>query len=153
MATHHPGWTFDPPGRVYKQRGSWAHSSSPLFILTSTKHILSITMGWFDDNSHQAESYDTVTNKPHEAKWTHELIAGAAAFEAAKKYNEHVAQNGAPPSHAKAKELLAGFAGAFVDRMVETKGLDFIDKQKAKHQAQEHANEALVENHPDMPSV
>jgi hypothetical protein len=33
-----------------------------------------------------------------------------------------------------AKELLAGFSGAFVDREVETRGLDFIDKEKAKRQ-------------------
>lgn len=33
---------------------------------------------------------------------------------------------------------MAGFAGAFVDREVESKGLDFIDKEKAKRQAREH---------------
>ena len=30
----------------------------------------------------------------------------------------------------------AGFAGAFVDREVETKGLDFIDREKAKYQGE-----------------
>src|SRR5262245_22321517 len=34
-----------------------------------------------------------------------------------------VAANGHPDSHAMAKELLAGFAGAFIDREVETKGV------------------------------
>jgi len=33
-------------------------------------------------------------------------LGGAAAFYAAKKYEEHVAENGQPPSHALAKELL-----------------------------------------------
>lgn len=28
----------------------------------------------------------------------------------------------------------AGFAGAFIDREVETKGLDFVDKEKAKYE-------------------
>jgi len=53
----------------------------------------------------------------------------------------HVAENGQPPSHAKAKEILAGFAGAFVDREVETRGLDFIDKEKAKHLANQQLHE------------
>lgn len=55
-------------------------------------------------------------------------------MQAAKAYENHVAENGQPESHAKAKEILAGFAGAFVDREVETKGLDFIDREKAKRQ-------------------
>ena len=33
---------------------------------------------------------------------------------------------------------MAGFAGAFIDREVETRGLDFIDREKAKRQAREH---------------
>lgn len=46
------------------------------------------------DDSDQAQAYDQVTNRPHEAKWSHELIGGAAAFEAAKAYEDHVARNG-----------------------------------------------------------
>ncbi|KAG1860150.1 hypothetical protein DFJ58DRAFT_779639 [Suillus subalutaceus] len=56
-----------------------------------------------------------------------------------KAYNEHCAKNGQPANHEKAKELLAAFGGAFIDRMVETKGLDAIDRQKAKHHAKETA--------------
>jgi Protein of unknown function (DUF3759) len=33
---------------------------------------------------------------------------------------------------------MAGFAGAFIDREVETKGLDFIDAERAKYQARQH---------------
>ncbi|KAF8177767.1 hypothetical protein K438DRAFT_1605921, partial [Mycena galopus ATCC 62051] len=70
----------------------------------------------------------------HKASLTHELIAGAAAYEAAKAYQEHCKEKGGPPpTHEGAKNLLAGFAAAFVDREVETKGLDFIDKEKATH--------------------
>ncbi|KZT39617.1 putative phosphoglycerate mutase family protein [Sistotremastrum suecicum HHB10207 ss-3] len=100
-------------------------------------------MGWFDDNSDQAQAYDQVTNRPHEASWSHELIAGAASYEAAKAYENHVAENGQPPSHEKAKELLAGFVGAFVDREVETRGLDYIDREKAKHHARQQAEHGL----------
>ncbi|EEB92221.1 hypothetical protein MPER_09301 [Moniliophthora perniciosa FA553] len=90
-------------------------------------------MGWFSDDSDQAQAYDQVVNAPHKAELSHELIAGAASYEAAKAYEEHCERNGQPESHAKAKEIFAGFAGAFIDRMVETKGLDYIDNEKAKH--------------------
>ncbi|KAF8877936.1 hypothetical protein CPB84DRAFT_1794542 [Gymnopilus junonius] len=104
-------------------------------------------MGWFGDDSDQAQAYNTYNELPekHEASLSHELIAGAAAFEAAKAYEKHVADNGQPESHAKAKELLAGFAGAFIDREVETRGLDFVDKEKAKHHAREQINEYVTE--------
>ncbi|KAG2038146.1 hypothetical protein BDR03DRAFT_999507 [Suillus americanus] len=88
-----------------------------------------------------ADAHYQVTNAPHEAKLSHELIAAAASYEAMKAYNEHCEKNGKPVSHDTAKELLAAFGGAFIDRMVETKGLDMLDKQKAKHQAKETAYE------------
>ncbi|KAH9080402.1 hypothetical protein EDB83DRAFT_2215590 [Lactarius deliciosus] len=92
-------------------------------------------MGWFDDDHEATKSYSEYNNvqpHEHEAKLSHELIAGAAAYEAAKAYNDHCERNGKPSSHSKAKEIFAGLAGVAVDRLVETKGLDFIDKQKAK---------------------
>lgn len=46
------------------------------------------------DDSHPAQAYEEVTQRPHEAKWSHELIGGAAAYEAAKAYEEHSARNG-----------------------------------------------------------
>ncbi|EUC63355.1 concanamycin induced protein C CipC1 protein, putative [Rhizoctonia solani AG-3 Rhs1AP] len=102
-------------------------------------------MGWFSDDSDQAQAYDQVTQRPHETSWTHELIAGAAAYEAAKAYENHVAENGQPPDHAKAKEILAGITSAFVDREVESKGLDYIDRERAKRHAQEQAEQGLAE--------
>jgi hypothetical protein len=111
--------------------------------------------GWLTviDDSDQAAAYDQVVNAPHKAELSHELIASAASYEAAKEYEDHCAENGKfpipvikatrvtcpgqPESHAKAKELLAGLAGAFIDRIVETRGLDFVDKEKAKHHAKE----------------
>ncbi|CAG9940376.1 unnamed protein product [Clonostachys rosea f. rosea IK726] len=101
-------------------------------------------MGWFDDDSHEAQSYDQVVNRPHEAKWSHELLGGAAAFEAAKAYEDHVSRNGQPADHARAKEILAGVIGAFVDREVETRGLDYVDKEKAKRHAQQQAEQRLA---------
>ncbi|KAF8522588.1 hypothetical protein BU17DRAFT_44637 [Hysterangium stoloniferum] len=103
-------------------------------------------MGWFSDDSEQASAYEEVNNAPHKASLSHELIAGAAAYEAAKAYENHREKNGQPDSHAKAKEIIAGFAGAFIDRVVETKGLDFIDSQKAKRHAEEHVEVAITED-------
>ncbi|KAJ5191629.1 uncharacterized protein N7498_010614 [Penicillium cinerascens] len=95
-------------------------------------------MGWFSDSSDQASAYDQLLNTPDRAKLPDELIAAAASYEAAKAYENHCAENGKltirgikatrvtcagkPGSHAEAKELLGAVAGAFIDRIVETKG-------------------------------
>jgi len=42
--------------------------------------------------------------------------------------------------------LLAGIAGAEVDKLAETKGMDFIDREKAKRHAKENA-EHLYDEH------
>ncbi|GAA6019259.1 hypothetical protein JCM10207_005056 [Rhodosporidiobolus poonsookiae] len=103
---------------------------------------------FFNEGSQQAEAYNKVQNEePHEASWSHELIAGAAAFEAQKAYLEHKEKNGTPQNHEMAKELLAGFAAAAADRLIETKGLDFIDREKAKHEAKKLAEDAPRENY------
>ncbi|PYI32475.1 putative phosphoglycerate mutase family protein [Aspergillus indologenus CBS 114.80] len=103
-------------------------------------------MGWFDFGSDEHQAHEELTNfdgsDEHKAKFSHELIAGAASFEAMKAYEQHQERNGKPESHEMAKELLAGFAGAFIDREVETKGLDFIDREKAKRQAERQLEEA-----------
>jgi hypothetical protein len=53
---------------------------------------------------------------------------------------------GKPVSHQFAKELLAGFAGAEVDKLAETKGEDFFDKERSKHEAKKRA-EAMYDDH------
>ncbi|KAF7622061.1 hypothetical protein AFLA_008609 [Aspergillus flavus NRRL3357] len=50
-----------------------------------------------------------------------------------------------PASQAQAKEILRGLAGAFVDRIVETKGLDFSDAKKAKYLANSHRVDIIAE--------
>jgi hypothetical protein len=37
----------------------------------------------------------------------------------------------------------AGFAGAFIDRELETRGMDFADREKAKYQARSKAHSGL----------
>ncbi|KAN0123533.1 Protein of unknown function (DUF3759) domain containing protein [Russula decolorans] len=101
-------------------------------------------MGWYGDDHANAQAYNDYQAAPkHEAHLSHELISGAAAYEAAKAYENHVSQNGKPVSHAKAKEIAAGLAGAFIDKEVETHGLNFLDREKAKHQAKQQVEQAV----------
>jgi hypothetical protein len=53
---------------------------------------------------------------------------------------------GKPISHQFAKELLVGLAGAEVDKLAETKGMDFVDREKAKHHAKEQV-ENMYDQH------
>ncbi|KAF9357134.1 hypothetical protein BGX26_004205 [Mortierella sp. AD094] len=76
-------------------------------------------------------------NAKHESSWTHELIGGAAAFQAMKMYEK--AHPG--DKHALSKEILAGLAGAEADKLFETKGLDSLDRAKAHHEAKKRAEE------------
>ncbi|KAH7915615.1 hypothetical protein BJ138DRAFT_1176387 [Hygrophoropsis aurantiaca] len=95
---------------------------------------------WFTHDSDEAKAHDQVTGG-HSAKISHELIAAAASYEAAKAYEHHVAKNGKPANHQKAIELVAALTGGFIDRLAETKGMDEVDKQRAKHDASSSANQ------------
>lgn len=53
-------------------------------------------------------------------------------------------------NHAFAKELLMGFAGAEMDKFGETKGMDFMDKEKVKHQTKKQAEHLYDEQYGDM---
>ena len=88
-------------------------------------------------------------------------IAGAAGFAAMKAYESHLRASGQQPSHMLMKvrspfsahskhdihafydtqEILAGIAAAEVDKLVETKGMDWIDRHKAHKQAQKQAHD------------
>ncbi|CAD6581652.1 MAG: hypothetical protein CYPHOPRED_001673 [Cyphobasidiales sp. Tagirdzhanova-0007] len=98
-------------------------------------------MGFFSDDSNEAQAYND--NRP---KFTHELIGGAAAYEAERKYQQHCAENGQPENHEMAKDLMAGFAGAEADRLIETKGLDFIDNERAKRSAQDSIDNNVTQD-------
>ncbi|GBB91843.1 hypothetical protein RclHR1_19250001 [Rhizophagus clarus] len=93
---------------------------------------------------HHKEIYG---KKKHEGKLSHELIAGAVGFEAYKAYEKKCAEDGHPSSHALAKEIIAGIAAAEIDKLIETKGLDLIDEEKAKHHAKEAAKKLYSENY------
>lgn len=48
--------------------------------------------------------------------------------------------------HGLAKELLAGIAGGEVDKLAETKGADYIDRERAKREAGQRAQQ-LYDQH------
>jgi hypothetical protein len=52
-------------------------------------------------------------------------------------------QKGQPECNADARELLAGFAGDFIDHEVEAKGQDGIDREKAKQPANAQTRQEL----------
>ena len=93
---------------------------------------------------HHEQAYEEITaveqpTEEHQAAWSHEFLGAAAAFAAMRAYDKKRENEGLPQDHALAKELLAGLAGGAVDNLVETKGLDWVDRQKAKHHAKEEA--------------
>lgn len=82
----------------------------------------------------------------HSASIGHELLAGAAAYEAADLYEKHVQKNGKPTSHAEAKKIAAGFAGVFITHIATTKGEDALSKyeeKKAREKAEQELGAAL----------
>ncbi|GAA5930354.1 hypothetical protein JCM1841_005884 [Sporobolomyces salmonicolor] len=104
-------------------------------------------MGLFEHDSEQKKAYaEVVEQGKHQGHLSHEMIASAAAYEAAKKYEEHCGKYGKPASHQKAKELLAGFSAAAADKLIETKGLNHLDKARAQQAAQQQADEALAKS-------
>lgn len=100
-------------------------------------------MGLFDHFGDSSDDHENYNAQKHKAEVSHELLGGAAAYAAAHEYEKYLAKNGKPDNHAQAKEIIAGLAGAFIERELETKGADFVDKQKAKHYAKKKAEEAV----------
>ncbi|KAK3900360.1 hypothetical protein C8A05DRAFT_36011 [Staphylotrichum tortipilum] len=99
--------------------------------------------GFDDARDTRDEVYD---GQPHESKLSHELIGSAAAFEGMRLWEQQQRKEGNTVSHGTAKELLAAAVGFEVDKLVETKGLDFVDRERAKHHAKQQA-EHLYEQH------
>lgn len=97
----------------------------------------------FHHDSPEAKAHQEYQSQGHQSKISHELMSGAAAFAAAHEYEKYVAAHGKPENHARAKELIAGFTGAFIDKEFESRGLDAIDKERAKHSAKTKAEKAL----------
>jgi hypothetical protein len=64
-----------------------------------------------------------------------------------KAYEDHCRRTGEQVSHPLMKEMLAGFAAAEVDKLFETKGLDYLDREKAKRAAIQQAHHLANEQY------
>ncbi|CAM4822581.1 unnamed protein product, partial [Rotaria magnacalcarata] len=64
-----------------------------------------------------------------------------------KAYEDHVRNTGEQVSHPMMKEMLAGLAAAEVDKLFETKGLDFLDREEAKRRAVQQAHQLADEKY------
>jgi hypothetical protein len=100
-------------------------------------------MGLFTHH-HARDSYDQVYGggrPPHEV--THEVLAGAAAFEAMRLYERHREREGIPEHHELAKELLAGFVGAEIDKHFENERYGHLNRREARRLAREQADSLM----------
>ncbi|KAJ8660056.1 hypothetical protein O0I10_004284 [Lichtheimia ornata] len=102
------------------------------------------SMGLFD---HFQSQHEEVHKEGHEGHHAHEAIAGAATYEAIKAYQEHCEKEGKPTDHATAKKVMGGLAAAALTRLIETKGLDYIDKVKAEKEVEKHGHAYIDETH------
>ncbi|KAF2465142.1 uncharacterized protein BDR25DRAFT_270624 [Lindgomyces ingoldianus] len=97
--------------------------------------------GWGESERSYDQVYNNGQFEENKSSLGHEIIAGGAAFAGFKAFEDHQRKEGKPVSHAFAKELVAGFAAAEVDKLAETKGEDWFDKEKAKRQAKQNAEQ------------
>jgi deoxyribodipyrimidine photolyase-like uncharacterized protein len=104
--------------------------------------------GWgHHEGRHEDAHRNVYGGHAHHASWTHELLAAAVAFEAMRKYEQHQREKGEEVSHPLAKELLAAFVGAELDKWFETKGLDHLDREEATRLATEGAHGLFGRRH------
>jgi len=89
-------------------------------------------------------------NPERDGKLSHELLGGAAAFEAMHLFENQQREKGEAVNHGFAKEMIAAIAGAEVDKLAETKGMDFVDRERAKHHAKKNAEKLYDEQYGDM---
>ena len=104
-------------------------------------------MGLFTHH-HARDAYDQVYGggRPrHEI--THELLAGAAAFEAMRMYEHHREREGIPEHHELAKELLAGFVGAEIDKHFENDRYRHLSRHEARRLARQQADSLMQQQY------
>lgn len=90
---------------------------------------------------HVYGSIDNQDPQQHQAKFSHEAVGFGAGFVAMREYEKRQERNGDPVRHEFAKEMIAGIAGAEVDKLFETKGLNFLDREEAKRHARKQAEQ------------
>lgn len=96
-------------------------------------------MGLFErDHAERAHGQVYGGQTPH-ASMTHELLAGAAGFEAMRMYEHHREREGIVEHHELGKELIAGFAAAEIDKHFDKGSFGHLDRERARAMAREGA--------------
>src|ERR1700722_7800851 len=96
-------------------------------------------MGFFDMFGAQDAYGQVYDDQRPRHEITHEVLAGAAGFEAMRMYEHHRENEGITEHHELGKEMLAGFAAAEVDKHLENGYYDHLDREQAQYQAQQQA--------------
>jgi len=104
--------------------------------------------GWGESQDAHQQVYGS-GGYDNQAKFSHELVAGAASFEGFKLFEDHQRKEGKPVDHAFAKELLAGFVGGEVDKLAETKGMNEWDEHEARKHAKQNAEHMYDQHYRD----
>jgi hypothetical protein len=175
-------WLFPTtPAHIYIHNGLLGYVDGCSFLRLTVLRLHSTDRN--EENYQQVYENDNFEQQKHESSFGHELVAGGAAFAGFKAFEDHQRKEGShahlhvnttmsltittgkPVSHQFAKELLAGFAGAEVDKIVrvthamlhkrrwlteiqaETKGEDWFDREKAQHEAKRQAEQMYDEHY------
>jgi hypothetical protein len=75
------------------------------------------------------------------------LVVIIFIYLAMKAYEDHVRKTGEQISHPMMKEMLASLASAEVDKLFESKGLNFLDREEAKRRAVHQAHQLAQEKY------
>jgi len=94
-----------------------------------------------------SKNYQDVQQSDNTSSFGHEALAGAASFGAFKVFEDRQRSEGKPVAHQFAKEMLVGLAGAEIDKLVETKGMDEFDKVEANRHAKEQVESMYDEQY------
>jgi len=89
---------------------------------------------WLHEDSQEIKDYETFDATPHhEAHFSHEFIASAAAgFAAHEIQKKHAQDTGEPSKHAKLIDTAAALAAGFAVKFAESKGHDMVDEYRRK---------------------
>jgi len=87
---------------------------------------------WLHSDSQEVKDYQTFDATPHhEAHFSHEFIASAAAgFAAHEIQKKHAKDTGDPSKHAMLIDTAAALAAGFAVKFAESKGHDMVDKYR-----------------------
>jgi hypothetical protein len=104
-------------------------------------------MGFFDFLRARDAYHNVYDDRRPRHEITHELLAGAAGFEAMRMYEHHREREGIREHHELAKELLAGFAAAEIDKHFERGHYGHLNRHEARRLAEQQAYHLWEQQH------